>query len=536
MKNRYFSVTWHEAWRSDLLWYIDVKRKIGVRMENAVIYARYSSHSQTEATIEKQIEECRKYAEAREFKIVGEYVDRAKTGTNFDRVEFQRMMHDAKNKKFVAVIVFAVNRFGRDSLQSKLYIKELSKMGITVHSTTESFVKSEEPTEKLMTNIIMSIDEFYSDELSAKITYGMKQAAEKGFAVGGQQILGYKVVNRRFEVDEKTSLIVKEIFDMFVYQRKSRAEIIRYFDENGVLTPQRKKFKDNIVKRVLMNEKYIGRYNYKGQYVGDFMPKIIDEQTFYRAQELIKKRKKAPVNIPERESYLLSGKIYCENCGKLYIGYSGRSKSKNKLHKYYACSGYKAHKCKCKPMRKQELEILVINEVMKLLTDKRIRSIAKEVAKISAEDPYSNKYKNLKKEEEVLKKKIKNLLSAVEDGIATKIVYEQLSTREQELEVLQRRIKEAKLLDTAITEVDVISFLNAFKNGNVENASLNKMVCDMLIYQVLVSDLADNKKEITIVCNAHNHNLNSLDYSTCTSSSPNYKYGGDEGSRTPVQE
>ena len=120
-------------------------------MENAVIYARYSSHSQTEATIEKQIEECTKYAESRGFDIVGEYVDRAKTGTNFDRVEFQKMMHDAKNKKFVAVIVFAVNRFGRDSLQSKLYIKELNKMGITVHSTTESFVKSEEPTEKLMT-------------------------------------------------------------------------------------------------------------------------------------------------------------------------------------------------------------------------------------------------------------------------------------------------------------------------------------------------------------------------------------------------
>ncbi len=518
------------------LWYITPVRKIGVRMENAVIYARYSSHSQTEATIEKQIEECKKYAEARGFKVIGEYVDRAKTGTNFDRLEFQRMMHDAKSKKFSVVIVFAVNRFGRDSLQSKLYIKELNKMGIIVHSTTESFVKSEEPTEKLMTNIIMSIDEFYSDELSAKITYGMKQAAEKGLAVGGQQILGYKVIDRRFEVDEKTSLIVKEIFDMFVYQRKSRAEIIRYFDENGILTPQGKKFKDNIIKRVLMNEKYIGRYIYKGQYVGDFMPKIIDEQTFYRAQELLKARKKAPINIADRESYLLSGKIYCENCGKLYTGYSGQSKTKNRLHKYYSCSGYKAHKCNCKPMRKEELEILVINETLKLLTEKNIRRIAKEVAKISAEDPYSNKYKSLKKEEDALKKKIKNLISAVEDGIATKFIYEQLSERENELDVLQRRIAEAKLLDTAIAECDVISFLNEFKNGNIENPAINKMMCDLLIHQVLVSDSGDNKKEITIVCNAHNHNLDSVSYSTIFKGSPNLKYGGDEGSRTPVQE
>ena len=266
------------------------------------------------------------------------------------------------------------------------------------------------------------------------------------------------------------------------------------------------------------------------------MPKIIDEQTFYRAQELINSRKKAPISTPDRESYLLSGKIYCESCGNLYIGYSGCSKTKKRLHKYYSCSGYKAHKCSCKPMRKDELEILVINETLKLLTDKNIRMIAKAVAKISTEDPYSNKYKNLKKEEEMLKKRIKNLVSAVEDGIATKFVYEQLSERENELEVLQRRIAEAKLLDTAIAECDVISFLNEFKNGNIENAAINKMICDLLIQQVLVSDSEGNKKEITIVCNAHNHNLDFVSYSTTYKGSPNYKYGGDEGSRTPVQE
>ena len=67
-------------------------------MENAVIYARYSSHSQTEATIEKQIEECKKYAEARGFRVIGEYVDRAKSATTDDRPEFLRMISDAEQK------------------------------------------------------------------------------------------------------------------------------------------------------------------------------------------------------------------------------------------------------------------------------------------------------------------------------------------------------------------------------------------------------------------------------------------------------
>ena len=475
-------------------------------MENAVIYARYSSHSQTEATIEKQIEECTKYAESRGFDIVGEYVDRAKTGTNFDRVEFQKMMHDAKNKKFVAVIVFAVNRFGRDSLQSKLYIKELNKMGITVHSTTESFVKSEEPTEKLMTNIIMSIDEFYSDELSAKITYGMKQAAEKGWIVGGPRLFGYKVVDKRFEIDEKNAVVVKEIFDQYVYQRKSRAEIRRYLDENGIVTTKGKKFNTNMVTRLLSNEKYTGRYIYKNQFIGDYIPQIIDERTFRLAQELMECHQKAPSRNKEEGMYMLSGKVFCRNCNKKMIGYSGHSKTKYKLHKYYACNSYRAHKCNCKPMRKEELEILVINEVMKLLTDNKIHMIAKRVEKINAEDPLSNRYKNLKKEETALKTRVDNLIEAIESGIASKRVYDQLEAREKELEVLQQKVLDAKLSLSGVTEQDVISFLTGFRQGDVDNREMKKMVFDILIHQVFVSE-SDNKKEITIVCNVHNHNL-----------------------------
>ena len=504
-------------------------------MENAVIYARYSSHSQTEATIEKQIEECTKYAESRGFDIVGEYVDRAKTGTNFDRVEFQKMMHDAKNKKFVAVIVFAVNRFGRDSLQSKLYIKELNKMGITVDSTTESFVKSEEPTEKLMTNIIMSIDEFYSDELSAKITYGMKQAAEKGWIVGGPRLFGYKVVDKRFEIDEKNAVVVKEIFDQYVYQRKSRAEIRRYLDENGIVTTKGKKFNTNMVTRLLSNEKYTGRYIYKNQFIGDYIPQIIDEKTFRLAQELMECHQKSPSRNKEEGMYMLSGKVFCRNCNKKMIGYSGHSKTKYKLHKYYACNSYRAHKCNCKPMRKEELEILVINEVMKLLTDNKIHMIAKRVAKINAEDPLSNRYKNLKKEETALKTRVDNLIEAIESGIASKRVYDQLEAREKELEVLQQKVLDAKLSLSGVTEQDVISFLTGFRQGDVDNREMKKMVFDILIHQVFVSE-SDNKKEITIVCNVHNHNLDFINERVSFESSCISTNGGDEGSRTPVQE
>ena len=64
---------------------------------DVVIYARYSSHNQTECSIDGQLEECRRYAERNNYNIVGEYIDRAKSGTKDDREQFLLMLEDAKN-------------------------------------------------------------------------------------------------------------------------------------------------------------------------------------------------------------------------------------------------------------------------------------------------------------------------------------------------------------------------------------------------------------------------------------------------------
>ena len=65
-------------------------------MKTAVIYARYSSERQTEQSIEGQIRECMEYAERNDIVIVDTYIDRAMTGTNDNRTDFQRMLKDAQ--------------------------------------------------------------------------------------------------------------------------------------------------------------------------------------------------------------------------------------------------------------------------------------------------------------------------------------------------------------------------------------------------------------------------------------------------------
>ena len=66
-------------------------------MKKAVIYARYSSDSQTEQSIDGQLRVCKEFAEKNGYEIVAEYIDRAMTGTYDNRPDFQRMIKDSFN-------------------------------------------------------------------------------------------------------------------------------------------------------------------------------------------------------------------------------------------------------------------------------------------------------------------------------------------------------------------------------------------------------------------------------------------------------
>ena len=74
-------------------------------MKTAVIYARYSSERQTEQSIEGQIRDCTEYAERNDIVIVDMYIDRAMTGTNDKRNEFQRMLRDSAKRAWDFVLV-----------------------------------------------------------------------------------------------------------------------------------------------------------------------------------------------------------------------------------------------------------------------------------------------------------------------------------------------------------------------------------------------------------------------------------------------
>ena len=112
---------------------------------NVVIYARFSSHSQTEQSIEGQLKVCYEYAEQNHYTVVGEYIDRAMSGKYDNRAEFQRMISDSDKHTFEGVLVYQLDRFARNRYDSAIYKAKLKKNGVEYGGVLFRRAFSEDP-------------------------------------------------------------------------------------------------------------------------------------------------------------------------------------------------------------------------------------------------------------------------------------------------------------------------------------------------------------------------------------------------------
>ena len=119
-------------------------------MKNAVVYARYSSERQTEQSIESQLRVCNEYAQRNGLNIIDSYIDKAMTGTNDNRPAFQKMLSDAeKSNAFEIVLVYAIDRFGRNSIEIAVNKQKLKKNGKTLISATQRTSENIDGTKNL---------------------------------------------------------------------------------------------------------------------------------------------------------------------------------------------------------------------------------------------------------------------------------------------------------------------------------------------------------------------------------------------------
>lgn len=462
---------------------------------NIVIYARFSSHSQNEQSIEGQLKTCYNFANQKGYTIVGEYIDRAISGKDAEnRLEFQHMIEDSAKRQFQAILVYQLDRFSRNRYDSAIYKARLKKNGVRVISAKENI--SDDASGILMEAVLEGIAEYYSAELSQKIRRGMSINAEKGLTTGGMRILGYKIQDKRYVIDEDNAPIVKKIFQLYI-SGKTMAEIIRFLNNNNIKTALGNEFNKNSIRRILNNKKYIGIYTYKGIEKPNVIPKIVDEDMFRQAQIMLEKNKKAPARAKAKEEmYLLSSKIFCGQCQSSIIGISGTSKS-GKIHQYYQCNNNRKKKCTLKLVKKYYIEDLVINTVMSILTDDKIDEIAKNICELSEKESDTGILKRLRKLVKENETATENLIKAIEAGKAVDIISAQIEKRQLEKQNLEAQIAREKILNPKLEFEQVKFFFQKFLKGDVSDIKFRQALVDTFINKVYLF-----QDKLCILCNA----------------------------------
>ena len=217
----------------------------------AVIYARYSTDSQREESIEGQIRECTAYAEKNGFTVVKHYIDRAISAKTDNRPQFQQMIKDSERGIFDIIIVWKLDCFARNRYDSARYKTQLKRNGVKLVSATE--VISAGPEGIIPESVLEGYAEYYSADLSEKVVRGMTENALKGKFSGGAIPFGYTInADRRFEIDPLTAPFVAETFQRYNDGQTMR-EIRDWLNEKGIKNKRGGPMSFNVIQHMLNN-------------------------------------------------------------------------------------------------------------------------------------------------------------------------------------------------------------------------------------------------------------------------------------------
>ena len=451
----------------------------------AVIYARYSSDSQREESIEGQIRECTAYAKKNGITIVKHYIDRAISAKTDNRPQFQQMIKDSDKKLFDIVLVWKLDRFARNRYDSARYKTQLKKNGVKLVSATE--IISEGPEGIILESVLEGYAEYYSADLAEKVVRGQTENILKGRCNGGRGTFGYTLDSeRKFHIDPLASPFVLESFRKY-RNGLTMKEIRDWLNENGIKNPVGGAFTYNSVEHMLKNRRYIGELKFRDVVVPDAIPPIVPLELFDDVQEKIAKNKKAPARRKAEDDYLLTTKLHCGYCGALMFGESGTSRT-GEVHRYYKCATAKKKKgCKKKTVRKQWLEDLVVNQTMQLVrNDAAMESIIAKVMELQNKE--NTNIPLYEKQLRDAESGIQNMLNAIQAGILTSSTKERLEQLEETKRELEARIAEEKLAKPKVTEEFIRFWLLRFRKLDMSLKDQRQALVDTFINSIYLYD------------------------------------------------
>ena len=319
-----------------------------------------------------------------ELELYDEYKDDGKSGSNFDRAEFQRMMKDIEAGKVNCVVVKDQSRFGRDYIDVGKYKEKIfPKLGVRFITINEGYDSlSATSSDDLAFTINSFVYDFYIRDISTKIRTNLTAKKQNGEYAGAFVAYGYvKDSNDKSKlvVDQFAADVVRDIFRWKI-EGLSPQNIAVRLNGLGIPSPAEYKklsgsnYKTSFqtsskavwshvsVRRILKNEIYLGVMiqgkrttpNYKTKTVvtkaeSEWLrvegthEAIISVRDFELVQELLRDDthcRAGDVTVP-----VYAGRIYCGDCGaaavRKTVSYAGRR------YVYYVCNANKHDKTVC---------------------------------------------------------------------------------------------------------------------------------------------------------------------------------------------
>jgi putative DNA-invertase from lambdoid prophage Rac len=146
------------------------------------IYARVSTSDQS---CEMQLHELRQYVAKRGWEVFAEYVDTGFSGAQASRPRLDELLRDARLRKFEAVLVWKLDRWGRSVAHCVRSIQELVSLGIRFLSPTESIdTGADSPMSKFLMHLFAAFAEMERGIIRERVCAGVRAAKAKGTRLG----------------------------------------------------------------------------------------------------------------------------------------------------------------------------------------------------------------------------------------------------------------------------------------------------------------------------------------------------------------
>ena len=328
-------------------------------------YARVSSEKDEQLnSLDNQISYYRNFIKKNaNWEFVDGYIDEGLSGMSTKKREnFHNMVNDAKSGLFDLVITKEITRFARNTLASLQYTRALLTCGVGVFFQNDNINTLDDDSELRLT-IMSGIAQDELRKLSSLIKFGHQEAIKKSVVLGNSRIFGYRKDNKRLVIDEKEAEMVRELFTLYATDKYSMKQLEDIFWSKGYRNNNGKKICHSTMSNTISNPKYKGYYvgnkvkivdmfTKKQKFLppeewvmfkdetGEIVPAIVSEELWEQANAVLKRRSRDVKNRQNQCNHanLLTGKMYCTHCGRLYYRKDSKDRKGNMLSRWI-CSG-----------------------------------------------------------------------------------------------------------------------------------------------------------------------------------------------------